>query len=170
VESVYPPSAVYKQGVATGLLNMERSNPNAKVWQGDLKEAVARQCTMRNLYEMILVDANDVISEGSRSNLFFTQGNTLITAPDEAVLEGITRLKLLELAEQMKIPLIKREIHVSELESFDGAFITGTSIHLLPVSKIDLWERQSSEQSLIKHLMDQFEKAVKEYENTYTYD
>lgn len=165
VESHYPGAEIYSQGIDTGLLYMERSNPNAKVWQAELKAAVSFQCEQRQLYEMILVDAGGHISEGSRSNLFFTQGETLITAPDEVVLEGITRLKLLEIIAQQHIPLVKREIAVSELESFDGAFITGTSIHLLPVKRIDSWERHSSEQPLIRRLMDLFGKSIRQYQS-----
>ncbi len=167
VESHYPDPETYRQGVAAGLLKMSRSNPNAKVWQEELKAAVASECALRGLYEMILVDQQDRISEGSRSNLFFTQGNTLITAPDEYVLEGITRLKLLEIIAGQNIPVIKRHISVAELDSFDGAFITGTSIHLLPLRQIDSWERQSSEQPLIRHLMAAFDKTVEQYRGSY---
>lgn len=170
VESHYPEPCVYSQGVVTGLLHMERSNPNAKVWQNDLKQAVSQACEARNLYEMILVDSNGFISEGSRSNLFFTCGEKLITAPDESVLEGITRLKLLEIIRRENITLEKREISLSELDSFDGAFITGTSIHLLPVTRIDSWARQSSGQPLIKNLTDKFEELVKHYIDSYLSD
>ncbi len=168
VASHYPESAVYGAGVATGLLSMARQNPNAKVWQADLKAVVAQACEVRQLYEMILVDGNGFISEGSRSNLFFSQGGTLITAPDAAVLGGITRQKLLTLVEVNGIPLVKREIAAAELESFDGAFITGTSIHLMPVARIDSWERRSFEQPLIRTLMDQFNETVQEYISAYT--
>lgn len=167
VESHYPDPSTYLKGIATGLLVMERDNPNAKVWQSDFKQAVSLACEKRNLYEMILVDSDGFISEGSRSNLFFTQGNVLLTAPDAVVLGGITRQKLIRLILEKKIPLVKRKIHVSELESFDGAFITGTSIHLLPVARIDAWVRSSSEQSLIKDLMVQFEWIVQEYISKY---
>jgi len=167
VESHYPDLEMYQQGVSAGLLKMSRSNPNAKVWQEELKAAVATQCELRSLYEMILVDAEDRISEGSRSNLFFTQGDILITAPDEAVLEGITRLKLLEITAEQNIPLIKKPINVADLSSFDGAFITGTSIHLLPVREIDSWERQSAQQPLIRYLMTAFSKTVEEYKRAH---
>ncbi len=164
VESSYPAPGVYAEGVKTGLLHMERHNPSAKVWQSTLKDAVAKACEGRGLYEMILVDSNGLISEGSRSNLFFTQGDTLVTAPDSAVLGGITRLKLLEIIAASGIPLVKREIPVSQLDAFDGAFITGTSIHLLPVNQIETWQRPSSEQPLIKALMEKFEACVQEYQ------
>ncbi len=170
VESRYPDPSVYKTGVETGLLRMERHHPNAKIWQGELKDIVAVQCEKRSLYEMILVDSEGFLSEGSRSNLFFTQGNTLITAPDRKVLGGITRQMLLELIAQNGIPLIKRDISELQLEDFDGAFITGTSIHLLPVSQIDCWQRPSSEQPMIRNLMEQFEALVSAYKSAYHAD
>ena len=170
VESHYPDYANYQKGVPTGLLRLERTNPNAKVWPSHLKAVVAQQCADRQLFEMILVDPRELISEGSRSNLFFTQGDTLVTAPDEAVLQGITRLRLMDIIQEKGISLIKREIAVSELETFDGAFITGTSIHLLPVVRMDTWERQSSKQPLIRQLMGLFDEMVQAYRLAHTYE
>jgi len=163
VESHYPSPEAYRDGVAAGLLAWERHNPEAKVWQANLKETVADICAQRDLHELILVDSQGRISEGSRSNLFLTQGERLFTAPDSAVLGGITRLKLLELIEEMGIELVRSEIGVQELETFDGAFLTGTSIHLLPLSSIEAWRRQSARQPLIEALQKAFDEKVTAY-------
>lgn len=167
VESHYPDAAVYDEGIPAGLLSMVRDNPNAKVWQADLKETVAQLCHSQNLYEMILVDAEGVLLEGSRSNLFFICGDRIITAPDCDVLEGITRMELLEIIQTANIPLEKRPIKIEELETFDGAFLTGSSIHLLPISQIDSWRRESSKNPLLMELMGRFHETVQGYVKTY---
>lgn len=160
VESHYPAPEAYQNGVDTGLLAWERTNPAAKVWQAGLKETAARICDERSLHEVILIDQQGKLSEGSRSNLFFTQGRKLVTAPDDVVLGGITRLKLLELIESRHLTLERREICTDELDAFDGAFLTGTSIHILPVRSIEVWRRSSSEQPLIVELMQAFRELV----------
>ena len=63
--------------------------------------------------------------------------NCLCTAPDSAILKGITRKYVLHLAEKLGIPIQKREIKRSELNNFSAAFICGTSPKILPVKEID---------------------------------
>ncbi len=162
-ESRYPSPEAYREGVDAGLLAWERHNPEAKVWQANLKETVAGICAQRGLHELILVDSLGRISEGSRSNLFLTRGDCLFTAPDSAVLGGITRMKLLELIDDLGVRLERREIYVHELETFDGAFLTGTSIHVLPLSRIETWRRQSAQQPLVAELQKAFDERVSAY-------
>lgn len=161
--SSYPEPERYQEGVDTDFLQLERTNPNAKIWHAKLKTQVAELCQQHGYYEMILTDQQGHILEGSRSNLFFTKGNTLITAPGSKVLEGITRLVLMELVQENGIALEQREITRSDLEDMDGAFITGTSIHLLPVRSIGAWKRDSFNQPLILRLMAIFEARVAAY-------
>jgi len=163
VPSQYPKPAVYEKGVSTGLLHMERDNPNAKVWNAKLKETVGRLCREKEYYEMILVSDNGQITEGSRSNLFFIRGNTLITAPAETVLEGITRKVLMTCIEQAHIPVEFRCIAANELEQMDGAFLTGTSIHVLPIAHIDAQTLNSSNNPVFQTICRIFEDCVQEH-------
>ena len=48
---------------------------------------------------------NNEITEGSRSNIFFLKDETLVTAPDNAVLNGITRKHILEICRENSIRL-----------------------------------------------------------------
>ncbi len=54
-----------------------------------------------------------------------------------SVLPGITRLKVIEIANDLNIDCIEENINYKSLQSYDGAFITGTSPKVLPVCKID---------------------------------
>ena len=84
-----------------------------------------------------MIDENNIINEGSRSNIFFVKGNKLITPKDKNVLLGVTREKVIELCRKNNIKIDKRNIHLNEIKEFDGAFITGTSVNILPITQID---------------------------------
>lgn len=135
IDSSYPDETMYKNGVETVFYNIKRENPNIKKHNRTFKEAIENVKEGR-YFEVILVDEDANLSEGSRSNLFFVKGNRLITAKGEAVLMGITRAKVLESARQCKVDIIEMAVNMAEVNGFDGAFITGTSLGVLPLSGI----------------------------------
>lgn len=133
----YPTSNDYFEGVKTGLLFAERENPNAKVIQNLVREKANQMITDQNLYEVLLVDRNGQITEGSRSNVFFVKGTRFYTAPDSVVLVGITRKKVLECLNELAFPIYEEAVLASEISDFDAAFLTGTSPKVLSVKCID---------------------------------
>jgi branched-chain amino acid aminotransferase len=85
--------------------------------------------------EAIYLDTQDRLTEGTRSNLFVVRGNLLIT-PREAVLKGITRQVVLEIAAD-EFEVVEGPIHYQDLDTFDEAFLTSTTKELLPLIQID---------------------------------
>ena len=104
----------------------------------------------KNAFEAILINNDDTVSEGSRSNIFFVKNNKLITSPDGAVLLGVTRSKVISVCEENSIEVEKKTINFTELKHFDGAFITGTSNDVLPIKTIDEIVYNSSENEVVK--------------------
>jgi len=129
----YPTSDDYQNGVKVGFLEIERNNPEAKVEQG-MKEKVNQSEQDPDVYEVMLVDKDGFITEGSRSNLVFVKGDTLYTCSLNRVLKGITLAKVLEIASKENIPVKFEAVHRSEISSYDALFITGTSPKILPVA------------------------------------
>ena len=84
-----------------------------------------------------MVDHNGFITEGSRTNIFFIQGNKFYTAPNSIVLLGIMRSKVIELIVELNFTLIEECIHTSRINQMDAAFITGTSPRILPIQNIN---------------------------------
>ncbi|OYX37584.1 hypothetical protein B7Z00_03210 [Candidatus Saccharibacteria bacterium 32-50-10] len=69
---------------------------------------------------------------------FIVRNNTLITPNTTSdVLEGINRKTVLELAKDMGIPVVERDIDLTELYIADEAFACGTSAYLAPIFEID---------------------------------
>jgi branched-chain amino acid aminotransferase len=89
--------------------------------------------------EAILCSGNGSIAEGATSNVFLVQGGVLITPGLEVgILEGVTRGKVLGLAESCGIPT--REpgfVAPRELLSADEVFLTSAVRGVLPVTAVD---------------------------------
>ena len=131
----YPDVMDYQNGVETILSNTSRKQPNAKVYREAYKNQQQDLLEQENVFETILYSEFG-ITEGSKSNIFFIKENLLITAPDEAVLKGITRSKVIDLCYQLHLPLKLRCIQTTELAVIKAAFITGTSPKVLPIRSI----------------------------------
>jgi branched-chain amino acid aminotransferase len=129
----YPTDEDYRNGVKVGFLEIERNNPEAKVEQG-MKEKVNQSEQDADVYEVMLVDKDGFVTEGSRSNMVFVKGDTLYTCPLNRVLKGITLAKVLEIASTENIPVVFEAIKRAEISNCDALFITGTSPKILPVA------------------------------------
>ena len=133
----YPPAELYETGVRAGLFRAERRNPNIKMMDRELRDATDREIKSRGLYEVLLVDRNGCITEGSRSNVFFIKGREVYTSPVSLVLPGVTRGKVMEIIREMGLVLREEEIPEKKLHEFDAAFISGTSPEVLPIAMVE---------------------------------
>ena len=132
----YPSAEQYEKGVRTGLFKGERKNPNIKMMDRELRDATDKAIKSGGLYEVFLVNRDGIITEGSRSNVFFIKNGEIYTSPTDTVLPGVTRTVIIRILEDAGIPLHYCAIKQDELNSFDAAFISGTSPKVLPVAAI----------------------------------
>lgn len=133
----YPAESDYTHGVKTITLSAERDNPELKVWNNELRKLTDNLIKTENAYEVIYINKNQCLTEGSRSNLFFIDSNNLISAPATQILEGITRKYILKIAEKINLNIIETDIHYDTIQKIDSCFISGTSPKILPVKEID---------------------------------
>ncbi|MBC8319350.1 MAG: aminotransferase class IV family protein [Bacteroidetes bacterium] len=133
----YPTHEMYQNGASLTTFRALRVNPNIKVFNPGLREKVTNLISQSVNYEALLINNNDLITEGSRSNVFFVTENRIVTPSLCAVLPGITRLKAIEITKKVKIECKEGNISQSSLPLFDAAFITSTSAMILPLSSIN---------------------------------
>jgi branched-chain amino acid aminotransferase len=162
VSHSYPADEMYKNGVVCDILKAERENPNAKVLQAAVRQKANMIIEQKGCYEVLLADAGNCITEGSRSNVFFIYGNIIVTAPGSSVLLGITRQKAIELAGMLNIGVVEKEIPYSELQKFEAVFLTGTSPKILPVKKIDGFEFNVSG-SILRKMINAYDALIEQY-------
>lgn len=159
----YPDEAMYKNGIATAILKLERTNPNAKIVNTSYKEMVAEFIRDKGVYEALLVNREGCITEGSRSNVFFVASDTLLTPPLKDVLGGITRKRIIDLAKSSGIAFRETDISLDLLSELQGAFMSGTSPKVLPISRIDKLEIPSASCPIIGRLMKLYDAEIEEY-------
>lgn len=134
-KSFYPPKKWFLKGIDIGILEIKRDNPNFKIYNKIYKKKVEDYLKENDYFETLIVN-NGIITEGSRSNVFFIKEATVLTPPLHQVLPGITREKVFEILKKLDYSLEERNVEITEIESFDGVFITGTSIDILPIKAI----------------------------------
>jgi len=127
----------YSQGVSTLTVECERPFVQAKAMSMISSYIAYGKARQAGAYDALLVDSKGNVREGTRSNLFYTDGETIYTPPAETVLEGVTKATLVPLLEKNEIRVEERALKLSELKNFDGYFLTNTSSKVIPVSKID---------------------------------
>ena len=91
------------------------------------------------VYESLQVDAQGFVTEGTSSNAWIvTKDGELVTrAADQAILNGITRIAVLDIARQHGVTFVERPFTVDEIKAAREAFVTSTTSFVKPVIKID---------------------------------
>ena len=157
----YPSVEQYKSGIRCGLLHAERMNPNAKVFQTEVRKQATQLMETLGFYEVLLVDHEKRITEGSRSNVFFVKGNEIHTPPGKKVLLGITRQKTIACASRLNLKVVEAEIQLDGLTGFDATFITGTSPKILPVNDV-AGHSFNVDNKVLRSLMIEYDKIIQE--------
>ena len=133
----YPNQDEYTNGVKVGLLKAVRPIPHAKVQNSGIRDLANQAISDHSVFEVLLIDSEGNITEGSRSNVFFIQNETLYSSPVANILQGITRLKVMQICENAGIHVVESAIPANSLDQYEAAFLTGTSPKILPVSAIE---------------------------------
>lgn len=133
------PAALYETGADAVVV------PDERWLRCDIKSinllpnALAKERARRaGALEALLLREGVGMTEGSSSNLFIVRDGRLETAPASRwILRGITRDIVLELAAQAHIPAAERFFSKEELLSADEAFVTSTTMEVMPLARVD---------------------------------
>lgn len=79
-----------------------------------------------------------VVTESPNANIFGVKDGVLYTFPaSNYILSGITRLAVISIAGQLKIPIQFTPIREDELYTLDELFFTGTTTDIQPINRVD---------------------------------
>lgn len=129
------PPQWYKNGVKIITRVIERSIPDAKSIDYIPAALALKKAKKVGAIEALYIDRDEYVLECTTSNIFLFIDGVLVT-PGRAILSGITRKVILDLAEPI-FPIQIRDISKTELYSADEVFITGTNKGLVPVVRVD---------------------------------
>ncbi len=113
-------------------------------WQ---RLATLRQAAAAGAGEAIWLNISNHLASGAVSNLFLVKDGTLLTpiargeevqgALAAPVLPGVTRAAVIALAAEHDLPTQSRMLDVNDLLEADEVFLTNSSWHLLPVTRVE---------------------------------
>ncbi len=103
-----------------------------------LPNVLARQqAAEAGVFEAIFV-RDGVVTEGAVSNLMLVRDGVVITAPEgPRILSGVTRSLVLTLARQSGLSVEERYSTRTDIESAQEVFLTGTTLEVLGIVRID---------------------------------
>lgn len=137
------PKAYYKNGIKLIISGTKRNlkeavNPQIKslnFLNNILAKAEAKE---RGAYEALMLNANGYLTEGTISNIFFISNQILCTPSTNCgILDGITRKIILGLAVKNRIKIKEGRFRKEALYNASEAFITNTTMEVMPVSRVD---------------------------------
>ncbi len=103
-----------------------------------LPNVLAREQALRSDANEALFVRNGFVWEGAGSNLFAVFGKRIITPPlGPYLLSGITREVVLKLPLPKGFTIVEQKIPIDRLYNADEVFLTGTTIEILPVVRVD---------------------------------
>ena len=109
----------------------------------------------------ILTDDEGNLTEGSGYNVFAVSGGVVRTPGDRAILAGVSRSMVMDLADQLGIPAVEEDLQPYDLYTADEAFFTSTPFSMLPVTEVDRRPIGDGRTGLItKQLMAAWSEAV----------
>ena len=123
--------------------SFQRPNPkscfvDAKVTGHYINSILARnEASASGHDEAILLDMNGNVAECSGANVFIEKNGKLFTPPKGHIMPGITRTTIIELCQEVGIPVEEKHFSLDEMKQADHAFFTGTAAEVIGLKSID---------------------------------
>jgi len=113
--------------------------PHAKASGQYLNSVLAKiEASKAGYEEAILLDSHGFVCEGSGENIFIVRDGEIMTPPQSAgILDGISRKSILQIARDLGIEVVERNLARAEMYLADEVFMSGTAAELVPVREID---------------------------------
>ena len=140
--NAYPP-IFYQKGIKLVTAATKRNfilAQNAKVKSSNFLNPILAKIETSglNIFEVILLNKDNLVTEGTTSNIFIIKDRVLFTPPAYlGLLEGVTRQTVLDLALEKRYKTKETPFTRTDIYNADEAFITNSSIEIMPVVWVD---------------------------------
>lgn len=144
---LYPPE-VYEHGMECITVSTRRSRPDvlspAIKSLNYLNHILAKiECNRAGVPECIMLNDRGLVAECSADNVFiyardYSGRAELRTPPITAgSLEGITRDAVIQIARELDIPCVEKDLALFDIYGAEEAFLTGTAAEVVPLTTLD---------------------------------
>lgn len=119
--------------------NNPKSTPvEAKITGNYLNAVLAVSDAKRKGFdEAILTDIYGYLTEATSANLFIEKDGKLFTPKKGNIVAGITRATVIQIAKQLDIEVIEKDLRPNELKNADAAFLCGTAVEIIGIGSVD---------------------------------
>ncbi|HMQ48102.1 MAG TPA: aminotransferase class IV [Saprospiraceae bacterium] len=129
------PGPQYQRGVSLMTYPHQRECPEAKTI--NYLTGIRMQPILKAKgFDYLLYHDGDAVRESDRANFFIVTPEHKLVTPNQKILLGITRKRILGIATD-RMAIEERDIHLSELLTCKEAFLSGSNKGILPVCQID---------------------------------
>lgn len=156
------PADMYTKGVKLATFEFQRDLSRVKTTNYMNAFRLEPLKSEAHAFSILYYWRNKVL-ECPRDNFFLVRGDTLVT-PGDNVLQGITRRIVFDLARDL-MKTEERDVEMEELDDADEAFISSTSMQVVPVVQID--DRRIGNGAVGGHtraIMERFDEYVRNYQ------
>jgi branched-chain amino acid aminotransferase len=129
-------------GIRVITASQRRNNPqflDSKIHHNNLLNNILAkiQANVAGVDAAIMLDHQGFVAELNDTNLFMVKDGTVYTPFADACLHGITRGLVLEICRKNEIPILEKNLSLTEFYTADEVFASGTMGELTPVVEID---------------------------------
>lgn len=118
--------------------HVNASMTKAKICGNYANSVLARTESLRlGFDEAIMLDPQGYVAECTGENLFLVRRGVLYTTPSAAILEGITRDTVLQLARDLGIEVVEEPVSRDQLYLADEVLVCGTAAEVAGLREID---------------------------------
>ena len=117
--------------------------------------------------EALLLDMNDNVAEGPGANIFFEKDGKLFTPELGNILPGITRATVIEICNELDIPVEEKCFTIDELKNADAALFCGTAAEVIGWESLDdIKFPKPWNETLSKIIQEEYQRRVKAPSNS----
>jgi branched-chain amino acid aminotransferase len=136
-------ATLYRDGIRVVTPSVRRAAPDAlspRVKTHNYLNLIAGTLEVKALDPdawAVLLDSNGNLAEGMGSNIFLVRAGALATPREQAVLAGISRQTVIELARDLGVQVVEGDLDLYDAYNAEEAFLTSTSLCVCPVASIN---------------------------------
>ncbi len=160
-----PPVYDNDHGITVFTSTIRRNNPSfldSKIHHNNLLNNIQAkiQANVAGKDAGLMMDYAGFAAELNGTNIFMIKDDMVITPHADACLHGITRGMIIQICNENDIPLVEKNISLTELYTADEVFCTGTMGELTPITEIDGRAIRRQNKALFNRLIHLFEEAI----------
>lgn len=136
-------AALYRDGIRVMTPSVRRTPPEAlspRVKTHNYLNLIAGDLEVRAQDPgawAVLLDTAGNLAEGLGSNVFLVHGGRLLTPREQAVLSGISRETVIDLARKAGITVVEKDLDLYDAYNADEAFLTSTSLCVCAIASVN---------------------------------